>query len=202
LIGAGGHSKVVIDALLLGGRSPGEIALRDGNPALLGRTVLDIPVAHPDFPEHLAGEKVHFAIGDCAVRAVMHARALDIGAIPTSVTHPAAMIAQSAEIGAGSFVAAGAIVAPEVAVGVSVIINHGAIIDHDCRVGDFCHIAPNATLGGGVRIGESVLIGSGSVILPGIQIGDNAVIGAGAVVIRHVDAGETRIGFPESQKKP
>jgi sugar O-acyltransferase (sialic acid O-acetyltransferase NeuD family) len=191
----------VIDALLLGGRAPREIALRDGNAALSGHTILGIPVSHPDFPDHLAGEELHFAIGDCAIRSRMHALALNNGAIPTSVTHPAATIAQSAEIGAGSFVAAGAIIAPEAAVGVSVIINHGAIIDHDCRVGDFCHIAPNATLGGGVWVGNSVLIGSGAVILPGVQIGQGAIIGAGAVVIRHVDAGEIRVGLPESQKK-
>lgn len=199
LIGAGGHASVVIDALLLRGTPVSDIRIRDGDIERDGSTMMGVAIAWPEFSPLLKGKKVHFALGNCASRAKLLAVAQAMSCVLETIVHPEAIISPFAEIGPGTFAAAGSIVAPFAQVGTSVIINHGAVADHDCVIGDCTHIAPNATLGGGVTIGAGVLVGSGSTILPGINVGDGAIIGAGALVAKDVAPGELRIGIPSSK---
>lgn len=196
LIGAGGHARVVIDALLLRGTPLSDIALRDGSISRNGDAMMGVTIACPELSPSLNGKKVHFALGDCALRTRFLGITQAMSCVLETILHPAAMISPFAEIGDGTFAAAGAIVAPFASVGASVIINHGAVVDHDCVVGDCTHVAPNATLGGGVMIGAGVLVGSGSTVLPGIKVGDGAIIGAGAVVTKDVAPRELRVGVP------
>ncbi len=199
VIGSGGHAKVVIDAMLASGIAYSAIRVRDANPARAGAEVLGVSVAVPDIDETLAGDVLHIAIGHNDTRARLHAAALALPASLAVLKHPASTVAQNAQIGDGSFVAARATVGPDATIGCSVIINHGAVVDHDCTVGDFSHIAPNATLGGGVSVGARTLIGSGAVVLPGVKIGDNVTVGAGAVVLRDIGDGERWAGNPATR---
>lgn len=196
LIGAGGHAKVVIDSLLLRGTPLSEIKLRDADIAREGDKMMGVTIACPELSPLLNGESVHFAIGDCALRVKLLGIAQSMSCVLETIIHPAATISPFADVGDGTFAAAGSIIAPFAHVGCSVIINHGAIVDHDCVVGNCSHVAPNATLGGGVKIGEGVLIGAGSTVLPGIKVGDGAIIGGGAVVTKDVAPGELRVGVP------
>ena len=197
LVGAGGHAKVVIDALLLTGKSLSEIALRDGNLERDGNSLMGLTISSPELSLLLKGQPVHLALGDCASRANLLRAAQAMSCALETILHPAATISPFAKIGEGAFLAAGCVVAPFARVGVSVIINHGAVVDHDCVVGDCTHVAPNASLGGGVKIGTGVLVGSGATVLPGITVGDGAIIGAGAVVTSAVAPGELRVGVPQ-----
>lgn len=196
LIGAGGHAKVVLDALLAGGVELADLRVRDGRAEMQGRTLLGAAVDTPELNPELAGQDVHVAIGAIAARADLLGRALALGARPFTVLHPSARMSPFADVGGGTFVAALAVIGPSARVGRGVIVNHGSVIDHDCVVGDHCHIAPNASLGGGVRIGDRVLIGAGAVVLPGVRIGDDAVIGAGAVVTRDAPDKAEWVGVP------
>ncbi len=196
LIGAGGHAKVVLDALLAGGVDIGMIRVRDGNVGMRGRDLLGAAIEAPELDERLAGEDVHVAIGAISARAELLNRATALGARALTIIHPSAQVSRFAEVGDGIFVAAQAVIGPSARVGRGVIVNHGAVIDHDSLVGDHCHIAPNASLGGGVRLGHRVLIGAGAVVLPGIRIGDDAIIGAGAVVICDVPDHAEWVGVP------
>lgn len=196
LIGAGGHAKVVLDALLAGGADPAAIRVRDGRAAMRGQALLGAVIDTPELDPGLAGQAVHVAIGSIAVRADLLGRALAIGALPLTVVHPSARVSRFAQVGDGAFIAALAVVGPSARLGRGVIVNHGAVVDHDCVVGDHCHIAPNASLGGGVRIGDRVLVGAGAVVLPGVSIGDDAVIGAGAVVTRDAPDHAEWVGVP------
>lgn len=198
LVGSGGHAKVVLDALLMGGEALSSLSVRDGNAAKAGTTMMGLEIQHPELPDAAPETRIHLAFGDCARRLELIGLARAAGFSLESIVHPKAMISPTSVIGDGCFVAAGAIIAPDAQIGLSVIINHGAVVDHDCRVGDASHIAPNATLGGGVHVGQGVLVGSGATVLPGIKIADRAIIGAGAVVTRDVAEGETRIGLPRS----
>ncbi|HEX5359490.1 MAG TPA: acetyltransferase [Fluviicoccus sp.] len=185
LVGAGGHAKVVADAVL-SANPERALGVRDDSAARQGAALLAGLLINGGSADVRPGDVCHVAIGDNAVRRRMTLELIGRGAAVSSVRHPAACVSAYAEIGEGSFIAAQAVVGPAAAVGRGVIVNHGAIIDHDCRVGDWCHVAPNATLGGGVRLGEGVLVGAGATVLPGLTIGDGAVIGAGAVVTRNV----------------
>lgn len=193
LIGAGGHGRVVADALIATGVAADRFAVRDGREGL---TIRGIDVATPAVADDLSGIQFHIAVGSAAVRAQLYEAAVARGGTPLTVVHPAAIVAADAAMGEGSFIAAAAVVAPLVRTGRATIVNHGAIVDHDVVIGDFCHVAPNATLGGGVRIGNNVLIGSGTVVLPGVLIGDNVTIGAGAVVLADLGPGGTWVGNP------
>ena len=200
LIGAGGHGKVVMDALLMSGIAIGDVCVRDSNQVIQPADFLGMVVTAPAVVADMKDQHFHVSVGNCKTRLRLYYEILAVGGVPLSVMHPRACVSRSASIAAGSFVAAMGVVGPSAVVGAGVIVNHGAVVDHDCVVGDFCHIAPNATLGGRVRIADSVLIGAGANVLPGICIGENAVIGAGAVVTRDVRAGEVCVGVPAERK--
>lgn len=196
LVGAGGHGKVVLDAMLAGDLSAERIYVADGKPELAGTHLLGISVLAPAIQPEAAYGYFHVAIGNAAIRQKMHEELETMGSQPLTVIHPSAVVSGFAVIEAAVFVAARAVIAPDARLGCGSIVNHGAVIDHDCRVGEFCHIAPNATLGGNVSIGKRVLVGAGANILPGIRIGDDVTIGAGAVVTADVPDGERLAGVP------
>lgn len=200
VVGAGGHARVVMDALKCEKGDSLHYAFADDDVALHGQFVLDVPVLGAASKVVLRGMRFHVAIGTNRTREKIYKQMLGIGAVPFGVVHPSAIVSKYAHLGTASFVAARTIVAPAVEIGVGAIINHGAVIDHDCLVGDFSHIAPGVTLAGGVSVGCGVLIGAGANVLPGVVIGDGAVIGAGAVVVADVLSGTQVVGVPARKK--
>ncbi len=198
LLGAGGHGKVVLDALYACGNS---VRVFDADAGKAGTSLLNntIYLLSTDLAE--LPECGHVAVGDNAVRRRVTEEFLSQGKSLLTVLHPHAVVAPSASVADGCFIAAAAVVGPEASLAEGCIINHGAVIDHDAQIGGYCHIAPNVTLGGQVVVGEEVLIGSGAVVLPGIRIGKGARIGAGAVVTRDVEAGQIVIGIPARSRE-
>jgi sugar O-acyltransferase (sialic acid O-acetyltransferase NeuD family) len=196
VVGAGGHARVVMDALQLTYPGPCHFAFVDDDVALHGQMILGQPVlgAASEFVQ--AGTFFHVAVGSNATRYLLHQRLMAAGGFPVAVVHPKAVVSSHAELAAATFVAAQAVIAPAAKIGIGVIVNHGAIVDHDCAVGDFCHIAPSASLAGGVTLGRQVFVGAGARVLPGVFIGDEAVIGAGAVVRADVSPNTTVVGVP------
>lgn len=191
IYGAGGHGKVVLDAM--------QRAMMDCSGFIDDRTLeissglqvystLDIDLTGSDIAY------IHLAIGNCKTREYL-AKSLERFNF-FSVVHPDAVIAMTSKVGEGTLLTALSILAPDVSVGCHCIINHSAVIDHDCIIGDFVHIAPHVVLGGGVKVGKGVLVGSGAIVLPGIEIEDYAVVGAGAVVTKNVSAGKIVAGNP------
>ncbi|HAT1894504.1 acetyltransferase [Legionella pneumophila] len=194
IIGCGGHCKVVIDALSLTQHSL-QVSLCDSNKSLLGQDVCGVLVdSTMDSLSDYIGY-VHVSIGNNQVRKNV-ADLMNSKANLFTITHPAAIIATSASVGVGSFIAAQAILGPDCEVGEGCIINHSAIVDHEVIVGSYSHIAPNSTLGGRVKVGERVLVGAGAVVLPGVIIGDGATIGAGSVVVKDVKKNTVVKGVP------
>ena len=200
-LGAGGHARVVIDALqLLGGY---QIQLLDQNPSTWGETVLGAPVLGGDslLPELFSdGIRAGF-VGVGGVRNNAPRRRLfemlrDHGFDVIRITHPQACVARAVEIGCGTVIMAGAIVNVSVHIGSNVLINTGAIVEHDCQLGDHVHVATGARLAGGVRVLSGAHIGIGASVLQKITIGENAVIGAGSVVLRDVPDGTVVVGIP------
>jgi len=194
LFGAGGHARVVADALI-----QAEPALRavasDRDPARCqGELLPGLRLCAIQEAEAMHGMPVHIAIGANVARE-REARAWGIERLRT-VVHPAATVSLYARLQPGCFVAAGAVVGPQADIGTSAIVNHGAVADHDVHIGAFAHVAPKAALGGGVRIGRRVLVGAGAVVLPGISIADDVLVGAGAVVCVPLLEVGTYVGVP------
>jgi len=195
LIGAGGHARVVFDALLAAGaKFPVEV--RDDQPREPSAAFANQSVQSPALPSKVAaGASAHVAIGHNDTRRRLSLSSIELGAALVTVTHPRAVVSASAVIGAGTFLAALCVVGPQAKLGRGVIVNHSAVIDHDCEVGEFTHIAPGAILGGAVKVGSGVLIGAGAVLLPGVRVADGVTVGAGAVVTRDVEGGVV-VGSP------
>jgi sugar O-acyltransferase (sialic acid O-acetyltransferase NeuD family) len=193
LLGAGGHAKVVYDAIVSAGLAT-RVEVRDDDRRLEGAAFLDTTVKTPIGSPQLA----HIAIGDNRARSAVAARMA--GRQLFTVVHPAAIVSARSAIEPGTFVAAGAVVAAAARIGECAIINHRAVVDHDCEVGRYAHIAPSATLGGAVKVREGALVGAGAVVLPGITIGKWAIVAAGAVVTEAVADGETVYGAPARKK--
>jgi len=188
-MGAGGHAKVVVATLL---ELDLEIsALLDHDPEKQGRRLLGLTVTGAITGSPTAGQPAILAVGDNSVRRRM---SIEMEFEWQTVVHPTAYVHATAELGEGTFVAAGAVIQPDVTIGPHSIINTGATVDHDCVIGGWAHIAPGAHLAGSVSVGEGALIGVGAAITPGIRIGDWAILGAGATAVRDLADGATAIG--------
>ncbi len=198
--GAGGHGRVVADAIAEAGNFQLVAWVDDVNPAATGTSLCGAPILGG--PEDLRGlvadgvEWAIIAIGQGEARSKLAAEIASLGLKLAVVVHPRATVAKSVRIGAGTFLAAGAIIAPGVELGPNVIVNHGASVDHDCVVEESAHICPGVHLAGNVTVGERAWIGIGAAVIEGITIGADAFIGGGAVVVRDVPPNALAFGNP------
>ncbi|WP_339862408.1 acetyltransferase [Paremcibacter congregatus] len=106
----------------------------------------------------------------------------------SAIISPYAILMQGVQVMAGVVIQTGS------QVGENTIVNTGAIIDHDCQVGSSNHIAPGSVLSGNVITNANVHIGTGAQIIQSIQIEKNAIIGAGTTITKNVF--ESEIIFP------
>ncbi|PIQ48259.1 MAG: acetyltransferase [Cytophagales bacterium CG12_big_fil_rev_8_21_14_0_65_40_12] len=188
LIGASGHSKVIIDILRLNNIELDNLV--DANPSI--KELQGIPVLLEDSFEFLDQEAI-IAIGSNAIRKRL---ALKHHLKYVKAIHPKAVLDSSVQIGLGTVVMASATINSDTKIGDHCIINTSASIDHDCSLGDFVHISPNATLCGGVQIGEGTQVGANAAVIPNITIGKWVTIGAGAVVISNIPDFAVVVGNP------
>lgn len=201
-LGAGGHARVVLEALVAcGGREV--VGLLDPRRELWGSEVLGVPVLGDDselgrqYDQGVAHAFIGLGgVGDNGPRRRLYelARAHGFDVVP--VVHPRAAVSPSARVGDGSVVLAGAVVGTEALVGPNAIVNTGAIVEHDCRVAAHAHVATGARLASGVEVGEAAHVGAGATVIQGLRIGERAVVGAGAVVTRDVEPEAVVAGVP------
>lgn len=196
VMGAGGHSKVVLDVARNAGWHPAAIL----DPVGEGHYCNDVAVLGDDeMAKDLLYNGVQNAvvgIGLNSLRAQVGERLVSLGFECPSLVHQSAQISPYASIGRGVVIMPGAIVNAGSRIDDFTVINSGAIVEHDCIVGYGAHIAPRAVLGGGVEIGKYVLFGIGAVARPQSSVGRNSVIGAGSLVIGAVAEYCTAFGAP------
>lgn len=203
LWGSSGHARVLDEAIQrLGGRV---VALFDNAPdavsAVPGAPLVGGLEALPSWAERTPFRREMFAlvaIGGARARErlALQRKLADIGLSIEALIHPAAFVASTATIAAGTQVLAMAVVAAEANIGEGCIINHKASVDHECKLADGVHVAPGATLCGCVTVGEHAMIGAGAVVLPRLRIGHDSIVGAGAVVTHDVPDGAVVSGNP------
>lgn len=163
IIGKGGHSAVVADAIQKAGKRDVKMFLDES----------DEIKPHPN-------QQAFIAIGDNAARE----RLSKLNFQWVNIVHPSAQVYHEKCV--GTYFGANSIVSARSKMGNFCIINTGVILEHDSEVGDFTHLAPGVVTGGRVSIGRNTTIGLGAVIRDGISIGNNCVVGMGAVVTDHV----------------
>ncbi len=197
LVGGGGHSKSVIDAI----KSTNEfniVGILDSKESINAIKVLGKDSdAYKVFNQ---GYKNIFiaigSIGDTKTREKLYAKLKSIGFEFPVIIDKTAIISENVVIGEGSFIGKGVIINSNSEIGNNCIINTGAIIEHDCIIKDFVHIAPGCTLSGGVNINANSHIGTNSTIIQGIKIGTNTLIGAGSVVVKDIANNKKAYGNP------
>lgn len=200
VIGAGGHAKVVLDALLAAGIEV--LGLVDADPMRQNGTVLGVPVIGGDARlADFGPARIRLAVGIGggeipAARRDIFERYRSQGYGFVTAVHPAAVAGREVSLGEGAQVLAGAVINPGTVIGENAIVNTRAVVEHDCRVGAHVHVAPGAILAGGVEVGEEALIGAGAVVAPGRRVGRRCIVGAGAVLVRDLAAGLTAGGVP------
>jgi len=201
-IGAGGHSKVVIEILKLTNKYE-IVGLLDPKKELWGKLILRVPViGDASRIEELRNSGIsHAFIGigganNVQNRKRLFKKTLNDGFEVISVIHPQAVISGSAELGEGLAVMARAIINAEAKIGNNVIVNTGAIVEHECIIGNHVHIATGAKLAGSVTVENATLIGIGATIRQGVRIGKNVIVGAGAVVVNDVPDNVVVVGVP------
>jgi UDP-perosamine 4-acetyltransferase len=201
-IGAGGHAKVVLEALRAIGKWD-VVGLLDADEALWGKEILGVPVLGGDAKlPRVRAEGVEHAfigvgsVGDTAIRRRIVADLAGAGFEVIGCVHPSATVAPSARLAIGVVVVAGALINANAAVGEHAIINTGAIVEHDCTLGRFVHVSPGATLGGGVTVGDDSHIGLGAAVNQGVRIGAGTIVGSGAAVVRDTQPHTTVVGVP------
>lgn len=197
LLGAGGHCRVIIDAIknskeyeiygILDPKFSEDVSV--SGVKIVGKDELLFKL----FKE---GVKTAFiCVGstlNCEPRKRIYAQLKNIGFQLPVLVHPKAIVAYDVRIEEGTFVAPGAVIGPNVKIGKNAIINTSSSVNHDCIIGDFVHIAPGATLCGGVKVGDETFIGAGANIIQFLNIGKKCVIGAGATVRRDVRKGMSK----------
>ncbi len=196
LIGMGGHSFVVTEAILQCKKNiVGYMDQHKKNINPFSLVYLGSEQNNLLF-EELRANTFHLSIGDNSLRKKIALQLNNHEISFSSVIHPSSIVASNAIIGFGSFCSANSVIQPLAQIGHHCIINTGAIIEHECVIGDFSHIAPGAVLCGNVQIGEGTLVGARTVIRPGIHIGKNCVIGAGSVVVKDIPDNSMVYGNP------
>jgi sugar O-acyltransferase (sialic acid O-acetyltransferase NeuD family) len=195
---AGGHARVVIEALLSRGVRPDAVTDRD--PVLKGSLLGAIPIVGPDEAVEVmpaAATELANGLGNRATRTdsglsgrrELFNRFVRLGYGFPVVVHISAVVASDVFPEDGAQIMAGAIIQPGARIGRNVLVNTRAVVEHDCQIGDHSHIAPGAVLCGGVSVGEGTHVGAGAIVLGGVSLGAGSVVAAGAVVAKNVEAG-------------
>lgn len=192
IIGAGGHAKVLAEALRLSSRR------------ILGFVTPDIEAGSEFFGSKILGndsiildystDEIELVNGVGALPGKYHrwnlaAKMREKSYNFTTVIHPDAVIASDAVLEEGVQVMAGVVVQPTTTIGRDTIINTGVLLDHDCDIAENCHLSPGVVCGGGVSVGVNTHIGLGTKIIQGINVGNACVIAAGSTIYQDVPSG-------------
>ena len=148
IIGAGGHGKVICDAVVAQNKYDllgfVDDALPIGSVVLNGYKVIE----KQKNIQNLKDLKCLFivAIGNNEVRERIYNLAAEFleAAI---VIHPAAIIGSEVKIGKGSVILANGMVNACSQLGINSIVNVNAIVDHDCMIGDYVHLSIGSLVG-------------------------------------------------------
>ena len=136
------------------------------------------------------------SIGDGAIRKEIIDKMEAKGAVFTSVIHPTAVVADTAEMGKGMILYPYSLVSDNARIGDYCIINMFSSVAHDVVMGDYCTISAHCDVTGMCEVGDRVFMGSGARIVPGATVGNDVFICAGSTVMSKVKDGVKVIGLP------
>ncbi len=201
IIGAGGHSKVIVD-----------IIKKERKYDIAGFIDNDLPIGHEIFDYKVLGKEDEIntlinkheifggiiAIGDNFIRSNIEKKIKRLCNEFTFINciHPKSNIAFNVAMGEGNVVMAGAAINTSSEISNHCIFNTNCSIDHDNRIGNFASIAPNAVTGGNVEVGEFSAIGISATVKHNVSVGYNCIIGASSFVNKDTKSNSVYYGIP------
>jgi sugar O-acyltransferase (sialic acid O-acetyltransferase NeuD family) len=201
IIGAGGHSKVIVD--IIKNEQKYEIAGFIDNNLPIGHKVLDYKVLGKEEEINTIINKHEIfggiiAIGDNYIRCNVEKKIKELCNEFKFINciHPKSHIAFNVVMGEGNVVMAGATINTSTEIGSQCILNTNCSIDHDNRIANFASIAPNAATGGNVVVGEFSAIGIGATVKHNVSIGYNCIIGSSSLVNKDAQSNSVYYGMP------
>lgn len=204
IIGTGGHSRVIIDALELNGIKIDGIYDLDFKIKNKKNTIFKYKVdGGIEDVRKIQNKKlnIYLAIGDNQIREKIYKKfSIDKYNYPKLI-HPNALVSSKARIKMGAFINSGVIVNAGATIDEFTIINTSSIIDHETKIGSFSQVCPGCVIAGRVNIGSGSFIGIGTNIIDNIKIVSNTIIGAGSVVINSITNSGTYLGTPAKKVK-
>jgi sugar O-acyltransferase (sialic acid O-acetyltransferase NeuD family) len=141
IIGAGGHGKVVYDAIISQDKYQ-VIGFVDAqlpvNTSVIGQVKV---ICKQDDVANLANQAEYFiaAIGNNEIRAKVY-QTLISKFKPATIIHSTCVLGSDIKIGEGTVVLANAIINSFSQVGINSIINSGVIVDHECQIGNHVYL--------------------------------------------------------------
>ena len=193
IIGAGGHSKSVVDAInqeiyqIEGFLDDNKTGIHIGYP-IIGKKLEDI--------DNYKNYKYFVAIGDIGARKMWFETLQKHDVEIINIIDKTALISSSSKIGIGNFIGKYSIVNADAIIGNNNVINTKALVEHECIVGNHTHLSTNSVINGNVVIKDCVFLGSCSVCIGQLTVGENSIIGAGSVIISDVEDDVTVVGVP------
>ena len=203
VIGAGGHSKIVID-LLLEDPEVNIAGLLDDSPdsrnsKVMGFSVLGtVGEIQQLFP---TTTKFIISIGNNKTRCTIAKKLKELGYEPTNAISKNAIISRHAFLGKGLIINPGVVIHPEATIEDHVVIGMNATISHDSVVKAGAHLSPGVHITGNVTVGERADLGAGVAVIPQRTIGRDTIVGAGAVVTKDLPEGIVAVGAPAREIK-
>lgn len=201
VIGAGAHSKVVVDIIISQGQY--EIIGLIDNYFPIGHKVLNFSVLgkEEDLPSLY---KKHSIYGGVVAIGDNYSRYLTSNTIENNLNdfnfinciHPSSNIASNVALGSGNVIMAGATIGVSSSISNHCIINTNSSIDHDCMISSFVSIAPNAATGGNVKIDKFSALSIGATISHKISVKKNCIVGANSFVNKDTESNSIYYGAP------
>lgn len=185
ILGAGGHAKVVINALQASNRKILGIAdpnLKVGEQVLGVKGIGDDSIVFQFAPSSVELVNGIGALPESTLRSRLTSVFRKKGYRFAAVIHPQTVIAPDVRLAEGVQLMAGSIIQPGSSIGQDTIVNTRVSIDHDCIIGNGCHIAPGTVVNGNVTIDQGCFIGAGSCVTQNITIGKEVIVAAGSVI--------------------
>lgn len=161
LVGAGGHGKVVLDAILsnlntnikiIGFLDDGEIKEIAGIKKL--GNIKDY-IKYKD-------KKFHIAIGNNVFRERLSKEIGENNLV--TIIHKTAYVSSMSNVGNGSYIGAMTVINPQCKIGKACIVNTGTIVEHDCYIGDYSHLSYRVLVGSESKISSSAMIDMGKIL--------------------------------------
>ena len=161
LIGAGGHGKVVLDAVLSNPNTDIKIIgfLDDGNiNEIYGIKKLGNIKDFVNFKD----KKFHIALGNNKFREKIAKELGEENLI--SIIHKTAYVSSMSKIENGTYIGAMTVINPECEIGKGCIINTGTIVEHNSYIGDYSHLSYRVLVGSENKISSGTMIDIGIII--------------------------------------